>query len=68
MANDTLKDFREMAVDELQERERELRSALFKLKTQAATEKVQDMSQFRKIKKDIARILTILRQQELKKA
>ena len=68
MASETLKEFRKMAVDELQDRERELRKELFKLKTQSATEKVQDVSQFRKIKKDIARILTILRQQELKKA
>jgi large subunit ribosomal protein L29 len=68
MATETLKEFRKMAVDELKEREQELRTELFKLKTQSATEKVQDVSQFRKIKKDIARILTILHEQETKKA
>jgi large subunit ribosomal protein L29 len=68
MASESLKEFRKMAVDELKERAENLRKDLFKLKNQAATEKVQDVSQFRKIKKDIARILTILRQQELKKA
>ena len=68
MATETLKEFRKMAVDQLKEREQELRTELFKLKTQSATEKVQDVSQFRKIKKDIARILTILHEQETKKA
>jgi large subunit ribosomal protein L29 len=35
-----------------------LRRKLFELRTQAVTEKIQDMSQFGKIRKDIARILT----------
>ena len=68
MATETLKEFRKMAKDQLQERAEELRTELFKLKTQASTEKVKDVSQFRKIKKDIARILTILHEQNSKKA
>ncbi len=59
MASETLKEFRKMAPDQLRVREQELREELFKLKTQSATEKVKDVSQFRKIKKDIARILTL---------
>ena len=35
-----------------------LRRKLFELRTQAVTEKIQDTSQFGKIKKDIARLLT----------
>ena len=35
-----------------------LRRKLFDLRTQAVTEKIQDTSQFGKIKKDIARLLT----------
>jgi large subunit ribosomal protein L29 len=35
-----------------------LRRKLFELRTQAVTEKIQDMSQFGKIRKDIARVLT----------
>ncbi len=66
MAMDTLKEFRKMATDQLEERERELRRDLFKLRTGEATEKVKDTSKSGKIKKDIARIKTILRQQELK--
>ncbi len=35
-----------------------LRKKLFELKTQAVTEKIQDTSQFPRIRKDIARLLT----------
>jgi len=35
-----------------------LRKKLFELKTQSVTEKIQDTSQFNKIRKDIARLLT----------
>ena len=68
MATETLKEFRKMATDQLKAREEELRSELFKLRTGGTTEKVKDTARSGKIKKDIARILTILRAQELKKA
>jgi large subunit ribosomal protein L29 len=64
MATEDLKQFRKMAVDQLKEREEELRSELFKLRTTGATEKVKDTSKFKKVKKDIARILTILHEQQ----
>ena len=35
-----------------------LRKKLFELRTQAVTEKIQDTSQFSKIRKDIARVLS----------
>jgi large subunit ribosomal protein L29 len=66
MATKTLEEFRKMAPDLLKERESELRTELFKLRTGNSTEKVKNTSQFKKIKKDVARIQTILRQQELK--
>jgi large subunit ribosomal protein L29 len=66
MATEDLKQFRKMAVDQLKEREEELRQELFKLRTSGATEKVKDTSRFGKVKKDIARILTVLREQEMK--
>ena len=44
-----------------------LRKRLFELRSQAITEKIQDTSQFRKIKKDIARMLTV-RSQRLHEA
>jgi ribosomal protein L29 len=57
-----------MPADQLKEREEELRTELFKLRTNATTEKVKDTSKFRKVKKDIARILTIQHEQQTKKA
>lgn len=35
-----------------------LRKRLFELRTQAVTEKIEDTSQFGKIRKDVARLLT----------
>jgi large subunit ribosomal protein L29 len=67
MATETLKEIRSMAADQLAEREQELRSELFQLRTGEVTEKTKDTSKFRKIKKDIARIQTIRREAELKK-
>ena len=66
MATKTLEEFRKMAPDLLKEREEELRTELFKLRTGNSTEKVKNTSQFKKIKKDVARIETILREKELK--
>lgn len=45
-----------------------LRKKLFELRSQAVTEKVEDTSQFRKNKKEVARILTALRQRDLEAA
>jgi len=66
MATEALKEYRKMAADQLKEREQELRMELFKLRTTSATEKVKDVSQFKKVKKEIARVLTVLRENELK--
>ena len=68
MASESLKEYLKMAPDQLKEKEQELRTELFKLRTTGATEKVKDSSKFQKVKKDIARIKTIQRQQELKNA
>lgn len=66
MATETLKEFRKMAADELTKRESELRDELFKLRTGGMTEKVKDTSRTGKIKKDIARILTLRRAEQIK--
>jgi large subunit ribosomal protein L29 len=49
---------RAMKDEELAVLSRELRDKAFLLRSQAVTEKVEDTSQFGKIKKDIARIET----------
>jgi large subunit ribosomal protein L29 len=66
MATESVKEFRGMPADQLKARAEELRQELFKLRTGASTEKVKDTSRFQKIKKDIARIHTILTENEKK--
>ncbi len=44
--------------DEIVVEEKRLRRKFFDLHTQAVTEKIQDTSQFKNIRKDLARVLT----------
>ena len=60
----TPKEIREKATDHLQHELEEKRKHLFDLRTQAVTEKLEDPSQLRKTRKDIARMQTILKQRE----
>jgi len=55
-------DLRELKSDEIQAELERLRRHLFDLRSQAVTEKLEDSSQLRKTKQDIARVLTILRE------
>lgn len=50
--------------DALQERATELRRALFSTRINASTTHVKDYSQFKKMRKNIARALTYLRQRK----
>jgi ribosomal protein L29 len=63
--NMSLKELKSLDVAGLAEREADLRKQLFTLRNQAATEKVSDFSQFKKLRADIARVQTLRRQQEL---
>ena len=56
---------REMNPDELGGELENLERKLFDIRTQAVTEKLEDPSQLNKIKRDIARFRTILREREL---
>ncbi len=49
---------KKLSVEELKAETVRLREKLFTLRNQATTEKVEDLSQFRKVRKDIARLLT----------
>jgi large subunit ribosomal protein L29 len=64
----SLKDIAKLDDEELKKREQELRRHLYDLRVQVATDKVKDLSQFGKDKKDIARVLTLLRQRTQSKA
>ena len=49
---------RKLSDEELEIEAKRLRRQIFDLRTQAVTEKIEDTSQFGKIRKDVARVLT----------
>ena len=61
----TTKEIREKEGNQLNLELVEKQKHLFDLRSQAVTEKLEDPSQLRKTKKDIARIKTVIRQREL---
>jgi large subunit ribosomal protein L29 len=59
------RDLKEKSDSELVEQERELREELFNLRFQHATGQLENTMALVRVKKDIARVRTILRQREL---
>ncbi len=59
---------RDMSGDDLRLEESALRERLFRLRFQAATGQLESAPKMRGVRKDIARIETILRERELAKA
>ncbi|MDO8462445.1 MAG: 50S ribosomal protein L29 [Deltaproteobacteria bacterium] len=64
--NDSVKELREKKPEELVAFEAQLRSEVATLTVKMRTGQVQDTSRLSKIKKDIARILTLRSEQERK--
>src|SRR4051812_11022428 len=60
-----LKEIREKETEHLSHELSEKRKHLFALRSQAVTEKLEDPSQIGKTRKEIARMMTILRQREI---
>ena len=58
-------DLKELTVDELQTKLTELKEELFNLRFQLAVNQLENSSRIGAVKKDIARVSTILRQMEL---
>ena len=56
---------RDMSREDLLQEEGELRQQLFKLRFQTATGQLESASRMRAVRRDIARIQTILREMEL---
>lgn len=52
------KEVHKLSGEELDLEINRLRKRQFELRTQAVTEKIEDTSQYRKIRKDVARLLT----------
>jgi large subunit ribosomal protein L29 len=58
-------EIRDMSDDELRELETKLRDNLIKLEVARATQRAVNTAQFSRIKKDIARVKTILHERKL---
>lgn len=56
----TLNTLREKSVDELRNRERDLKEQLFKLRFQRATGRVENPMKMRQVRREIAQIETLL--------
>ena len=52
------KEVHKLSAEEIDIEVNRLRKRLFELRTQAVTEKIEDTTQFGKIRKDVARLLT----------
>jgi large subunit ribosomal protein L29 len=59
---------REAGVNELQAQQKELTEQVFRLRFQLTTGQAEALKRLREAKKDLARVKTLLRVQELKKA
>ncbi|NLY08375.1 MAG: 50S ribosomal protein L29 [Tissierellia bacterium] len=60
-----VKDIRQMSDGDLLKKEKELKSELFNLRFQLATGQLDNPMSINVVKKDIARVKTILREREL---
>ena len=56
------REFREMSEDELQSKEAELKDQLFKLKFQHALGQLENALKLKNIKRDIAKLKTVLKE------
>ena len=59
-----IKDIRSLSVEKLQEKLQDLKKDLFMLRMQHATNQLDNPMQIAAVKKDIARIKTIIREKE----
>ncbi len=58
-------ELRNFSVDELKEKEKDFRVEIFNLKIQSATGKIEKPSRLRTLRRDVARINTIIKEIEL---
>ena len=63
-ATDRVKKIRDMSVDELHRHEAEMNEQMFKLRFQMAMGQTESLNKMRELRKDRARLLTILKEKE----
>lgn len=61
-------EMRELSQEELIKEERDLKGELFKLRFQHATNQLDNPIKLKTVKKDIARVKTLLRERQIKEA
>jgi large subunit ribosomal protein L29 len=55
------RELRELSIDELSHKERDLKEELFNLRFQRATGQLENLMRLTQVKRDIARVKTVLR-------
>jgi large subunit ribosomal protein L29 len=58
-------EIRELSVEELHQKEKDLKEEYFNLKIQLATNQLGDTAKAKQVHKDIARVKTILKEKEI---
>lgn len=66
-SKDYVQELNGLTTDKLLDREKELKEQLFNLRFQLATGQLENTANLKQVRKDIARVKTVLRQQELNK-
>ncbi len=61
----TVEKLRDLSVDELLQKDTELRQELFNLRFQHATHQLENTSRVKLVRRDIARVKTIIREKEM---
>ena len=64
---DYVQELNVLTTEKLLDREKELKEQLFNLRFQLATGQLENTASLKQVRKDIARVKTVLRQQELNK-
>ncbi len=60
-----VKELRELSLPELKEKLRELRQEIFNLRFQRTIHRLENPMKIRNLRRDIARVLTVIREKEL---
>ncbi|MFA5479397.1 MAG: 50S ribosomal protein L29 [Candidatus Muiribacteriota bacterium] len=58
-------ELRELTIDELTTKENDFKQELFNLRFQAVTGKLENTARLRQVRKDIAKIKTVIREKQL---
>ena len=66
-SKDYVQELNGLTTDKLLDREKELKEQLFNLRFQLATGQLENTASLKQVRKDIARVKPVLRQQELNK-